>query len=167
MRLKGAYPNRFGFPGFKTHWDLSSGNPIRQNKTIKNRTQIQISSSTSPINFKVDKPFLYFKYENSTGAIIFPGKVGIPNTPCLGNRPGYLIQILQVVIILHRLGHELLEVFDPATAIKLRPSSSASLLWAREKSNPTPNLDPTPNASSAMLMVSSFWIFNAFDNIFC
>jgi len=32
----------------------------------------------SPINFKADKPFLYFIKENSTGAIVFIGKVGKP-----------------------------------------------------------------------------------------
>ncbi len=32
----------------------------------------------SPINFKADKPFLYLIKENSTGAIVFIGKVGKP-----------------------------------------------------------------------------------------
>ncbi len=33
----------------------------------------------SPINFKADKPFLYLIKENSTGAIVFIGKVGKPD----------------------------------------------------------------------------------------
>ena len=36
------------------------------------------TSSSSPINFKVDKPFLYLIKENSTGVIVFIGKVGKP-----------------------------------------------------------------------------------------
>jgi len=32
----------------------------------------------SPINFKADKPFLYLIKENSTGAVVFIGKVGKP-----------------------------------------------------------------------------------------
>jgi serpin B len=36
------------------------------------------SGGGSPIYFKADKPFLYFIKENSTGAIVFIGKVGKP-----------------------------------------------------------------------------------------
>ncbi|MEN8228422.1 MAG: serpin family protein, partial [Bacteroidota bacterium] len=35
-------------------------------------------TSSSPFNFKADRPFLYLIKENSTGAIIFIGKVGKP-----------------------------------------------------------------------------------------
>ncbi len=37
-----------------------------------------ISGGGSPIYFKADKPFLYFIKENSTGVIVFIGKVGKP-----------------------------------------------------------------------------------------
>ena len=43
--------------------------------------EISFNSSAgggSPINFKADKPFLYLIKENSTGAIVFIGKVGKP-----------------------------------------------------------------------------------------
>ncbi|MCK4990180.1 MAG: hypothetical protein KAS29_06825 [Bacteroidales bacterium] len=43
--------------------------------------EISFTSSAgggSPIYFKADKPFLYLIKENSTGAIVFIGKVGKP-----------------------------------------------------------------------------------------
>jgi serine protease inhibitor len=42
---------------------------------------IGISEVDGPIHFKADRPFLYLIKENSTGAILFMGKVGKPKYP--------------------------------------------------------------------------------------
>jgi serpin B len=40
---------------------------------------IRYSSGGGPVYFKADRPFLYVIKENSTGAIVFMGKVGKPD----------------------------------------------------------------------------------------
>jgi serpin B len=46
--------------------------------TIVEISLTSAGGGSSPISFKADKPFLYFIKENSTGVIVFIGKVGIP-----------------------------------------------------------------------------------------
>ncbi|MCK5137785.1 MAG: serpin family protein [Bacteroidales bacterium] len=49
--------------------------------TIVEMRELSSHGSGSPIYFKADKPFLYLIKENSTGTIVFIGKVGKPEYP--------------------------------------------------------------------------------------
>ena len=39
---------------------------------------VMVTDSVGPLTFRADRPFLYVIKENSTGAILFMGKVGKP-----------------------------------------------------------------------------------------